>query len=737
MPKGLTRNDLLYILNEIFKISTANNNALSFSEQGLFVESYKVHSENGDLHVPSKEVHDIIAGFSLDANDNLVYNGDPASIRISDDEDNAIELDADGALYVRKVYDQSDFQEHLDDDERHVTQEDRDKWDGAVDEANEYTDDEIDKIKIHNVVYVTSVPDIDGMDEHTMYILLDQANIVENPVIKIKVLNEVVTIGITKATMNLYYTKEEINTKFEEVDNKFDNYVSSTDAEETYQHKFENEQALSLIKDDGTGHPVFGNRKSLSERANNGLSYDDNGGLFYPDLSSELHSLQISASFAKTNLYDQEINSTGTYTLKDAISNYNLLLVEYWFYPPSLIQVPVYTEKLVMHTAEEYEGYSFVFGTNRMEDWFDKLDYEHQEYDSEKVNPWISYYNYDSKKRFFEITNLSPTKNDNTTLYNENKKAYIYSKDEYLEYKCRFNFAADYYAHDGGSPYPESARTEFVLSYIKDDENVIHKLSLVELKGGASSGNWVISDPYKSDTFSYFDNGGIAIAVDPIYNGRRIECSRFYAIHSQGPGWGNFLCGKTVYIIKTSSSVKLWISGTESDWLDFNVPTSTPILNFNLNEYGETLFFKDKPGKIGYGVRGYLYNYKRIYNHMFEQHIYYESLDTVVDRIETIENPEHSIGYAKTALMDTDNMEFLYNRSIGYTLELGYGISNANIKLRMHDNKLYVDHLTNTAIYRITGIGKGQSQEVEPTPDVVIGDDEVDDDIDGNIDDDI
>lgn len=712
MPKGLTRNDLLYILNEIFKISTANNNALRFTEQGLFVESYSVHSGNSDLHMPSKEAHDIVAGFSLDANDNLIYNGDPATIRISDEENNAIQLDADGALYVERVYNQSDFQDHLNDDDRHVTQEDRDKWDGMVDESNEYTDDEIEKIKIHRVVYSTSVPAPEDMDPHVMYILLDEENIVENPVIKIKVDNEVVTIGITKATMNLYYTKQECDDKFETIQH----------AENTYMEKPSNEDVITDIVNDN-GHPVFTGKKFLSSRANNALREEADGSLFCEDFSALVHSLQISAAFSKTNLYDQEISAPGTYILKDDINSYNLLLVEYWFYPPAIIQVPVYAMKKLMHTATDFDGYSYTFTPDDTEFLYNKITDKRYSagFANSEGKEWTCYYDYDDlRKQVIEI-NYGPD-HGNVGTYGTGNYGYasLYSTEKYLEYEISFKIK---FGTSNGGSISTNIRDRIemlsICSFI-DENNIEHEMAFI-------CGKWYYgSDEYLgltgldvNNNYGHIRAHGYYLVIDPTFTsdlGNQITCKKYVQLSSyQDDGTSNGIL--EVKVIKTSNNVKIY----------YGVSGATPseIVSLNFNRYAETDIFTNQPGKIGITLGRYfpINGYMKIYDINFTQHVWYQTEEPVVDRMDIVENPDHNIGYAKTAIVDTDNIEYLYRQSIGYTLELGYGISNSNIKFRMHENKLYVDHLSNSAIYRITGIGQGHTEEEEPDPNIFIYDD--------------
>lgn len=71
-------------------------------------------------------------------------------------------------------------------------------------------------------------------------------------------------------------------------------------------------------------------------------------------------------------------------------------------------------------------------------------------------------------------------------------------------------------------------------------------------------------------------------------------------------------------------------------------------------------------------------------------------------------DPDESAGDAKSVMVDTDSMEELYSKGIDYMLELGHGISVANSKIRIHDDKLEVNYYHNICIYKITGIKRGE-----------------------------
>lgn len=74
-------------------------------------------------------------------------------------------------------------------------------------------------------------------------------------------------------------------------------------------------------------------------------------------------------------------------------------------------------------------------------------------------------------------------------------------------------------------------------------------------------------------------------------------------------------------------------------------------------------------------------------------------------------NENEQPGCAKTAVIDTDVLNHLYNKNMDYMLEYGYGILMSNSKIRMNGDKLWVDYYHNVCIYKITGIRKGGNNE--------------------------
>mgnify|MGYP003297507962 CR=1 FL=1 len=68
-------------------------------------------------------------------------------------------------------------------------------------------------------------------------------------------------------------------------------------------------------------------------------------------------------------------------------------------------------------------------------------------------------------------------------------------------------------------------------------------------------------------------------------------------------------------------------------------------------------------------------------------------------------------GCAKSVMVNVTTLNELYDKGIDYILELGYGINVANSKIRMTEDKLYVNYYHNICIYKITGIRKSGGDE--------------------------
>ena len=128
MSKALTKEDLLYILQGIFRLSTQPDNAFQMLDDGLYVKDYhddlSNHTDDTVIHI-TQEIRDILDLFSIDANDNLLYNGKPVNIAISGESNNAIKVNPDG-IYVEDIT--TEIKDHIKDTDIHVTKDDKEKW---------------------------------------------------------------------------------------------------------------------------------------------------------------------------------------------------------------------------------------------------------------------------------------------------------------------------------------------------------------------------------------------------------------------------------------------------------------------------------------------------------------------------------------------------------------------------------------------------------------------------------
>lgn len=321
--RSLTREDLIYILNSVLKLSLTSNNGLVLNQDGLYVESHTVHSSNASLHMPSQAAYNIVNLLGVDQQGRLTYNGNVSTIKISTKEGNALVIDSDDdGLYVKEI--PSAVQNHFDNSSIHVSVEDRTAWNNSLQAAKSYTNDEINKLTIQKIMFVQDVPQESEADPTIIYAVVDDMT-AEAVTLKMYVNDHYVNLNITKTTLNNYYTKTEANNRF----------LSQTGAAQIYLPNTNATNLQAIRKDPITNHPIFEGYKVLSTRANNGLTVDSDGGLYFPDLEAEMRSLALNSEqlYSKVNLYDDEIDQSGRFFLKDDINNYCLILIDYYYKP--------------------------------------------------------------------------------------------------------------------------------------------------------------------------------------------------------------------------------------------------------------------------------------------------------------------------------------------------------------------------------------------------------------------
>lgn len=331
MQKALTKEDLLYILNSIFRISREPDNAFQMLSDGLYVEHYSVHAKDTDVHVDAA-IKEILTKFTLDGNGNILYDNKPLSVVISSKEGNAITIESDG-LYVslnsEKVI------QHFANNGIHVSEQDRELWNGMLDEAKKYTTDKIDKLTIYDIQYVEKLPDIstEPISSTTIYAIKEEDSTEECEYTwYININDEWKPFSVTKKTLDKYLTKLEIEQK----------YLPKEDS-----HEHTNLELLEKLSEDTTGNLMYNgidvNNAHISQKERNAIQVI-NGELFVEDLTDEIHSMQVGNGFTKTNLLAEECVNSGKYILKESIDNFSLLLIEYYYRPDDETKSPGYAK---------------------------------------------------------------------------------------------------------------------------------------------------------------------------------------------------------------------------------------------------------------------------------------------------------------------------------------------------------------------------------------------------------
>lgn len=354
MAKALTREDLLYILQSIFRLSEQENNAFQMLNDGLYVKDYHTdlqkHIDNENVHI-DETIKKILVDFSVAETETLLYKGNPVSLAISQKENNSITFETDG-LYVPDV--PKEITEHMTDNDVHVTLKNKENWDNALQQAKNFTLDEINKLVIYDIQIVDKLPEI---IESTVETESDDIPVEIQPVYPssttLYLLANTDTPDENLFAMYMYLQDQWVRLN---VSNKtLEKYALKTEVEDAVKnsHTHENEEALKKLTVDENNNLLYNgtniHKINLSAEPDNAAKMID-GKLYVEDLKNELKSLEISAAFAKVNLYNEEINDSGVYELKDDINNYSLLLIEYYYKPNDEEEAPGCAKTAVIDT---------------------------------------------------------------------------------------------------------------------------------------------------------------------------------------------------------------------------------------------------------------------------------------------------------------------------------------------------------------------------------------------------
>ena len=323
----LRKEDLITILELLFKFSQEPNNALEKKQDGLYVkdfyDSFNDHINNTGIHPTSEEVQ-IIKNFSL-VNDVLYYKNKPIAITVSSEEGNAIEGKEDG-LYVKDL--SGDLQQHTENTEIHITEEERNTWNGLLEALKTYVNNAIDNLNIYDYQFVSKLPtDRNNIKPKTFYFLektIEDTNekyyvkytYKENKWIKLDIID----------SYGAFALKESVSGFITNDDNRL--------------HSHDNKSVLDLITlDQETGRILFGGIDVLdvlqvSKDPGNAITIGSDGKLYAKDLTSEVESIvKQDSSMSKTILLDQDCDEAGTYELEDDYNDYNFLMIYYYLLP--------------------------------------------------------------------------------------------------------------------------------------------------------------------------------------------------------------------------------------------------------------------------------------------------------------------------------------------------------------------------------------------------------------------
>ena len=358
VPEGtpvLRKEELIYILENLFKFSKQENNAFERKEDGLYVKDLEStlteHIENDNIH-PTKQQTDILKNFSL-INDILCYKGNKIASSLSAQEDNELELKADG-FYFKQREDNSET-------------------------LKQYARDLIVQVGLYDWQIVQELPQ-NSISDSTIYMIEQHIEDLDiNYYAKwIHKENKWISLDIVLNTFNALARKEEVAEAIEKA------------------HSHENKETLDLFTiDEETGRLLFNeidilDTMQVSDDENNALKIGHDGKLFVPDLKSEIDSINRGA-FSKTILLMEECNSSGEYELTDDINNYNFIIIEYYLKPDDPEEAP-YDAKSDMI---DVDNINYLY--NNHIDYMLEHDYGFSTYNT-KIRLWddklqVTYYN--------------------------------------------------------------------------------------------------------------------------------------------------------------------------------------------------------------------------------------------------------------------------------------------------------------------------------------------------------
>ena len=321
MAKALTKEDLIYILGSIFRLSSEPNNSFKMLDDGLFVEDYhqdlKTHTDDTNVHVDADLKNNILAKLGVNDQGELTFDSKQLLLNISNDSTNTDRLDT-----------------HLKDNNIHITNIEK----GYIKEAHDLT-----LKNLYEISFVAELPETPK--EQTIYILNNEtySNI---KTLHLFINDKWFHLGIDLSILDNYALKKD--------------YVSKEDYDNSHQ-SHDNYEILKKFSETNTGVLLYNGDKiidiSLSDLPDNALKFI-NGQLYAPDYKQQINSLAAASAFCKENLYTGDCKEAGSYELKGHIQDYSLLLIEFYYYPNDPEEKPGDAKSVMVDTDTMEELYA-------------------------------------------------------------------------------------------------------------------------------------------------------------------------------------------------------------------------------------------------------------------------------------------------------------------------------------------------------------------------------------------
>lgn len=315
--KAISREDLIYILQGVFKVSAKAENGFELLDDGFYTKDYKSHVENEGIHV-SAETRAILEKLSVNSEGIIMYDGQFAA-RISDDDGNGLEMRPDG-LFIKdqtevnqKIQNvKTDLQDtnntmvlHNTNGDIHVTPEDKIRWDNARAEARDEAKKEMEKITQFSFKTVKVLPELTDASSTVVYMLYDP-NYIEGLTytLWIKDIDKWQQLNMSMSVFKDLLKKTELD----EVMTKFmdDHY-----------HEHRNLNELNKISEDADGNLLYNNKMVT--------------GVDPLEIRDLINSIKNASTLGvqKKVLFRGKMDEAGKYQLAADIENFSFLIIDY------------------------------------------------------------------------------------------------------------------------------------------------------------------------------------------------------------------------------------------------------------------------------------------------------------------------------------------------------------------------------------------------------------------------